>query len=103
MGVVGTNYHEVPLDVEDYLSYVPQTVGAQTDLTQAQFDDERANLPELNVLYNQLVADGFMLVTFSRVQMSTGEVVTQAVLVKEDLSAATTLMRQGDHAIAYTL
>jgi len=101
--LAGTNYSQQLFDVVDYLSYVPQTVVKKTPLTQPQFDAERQSSPDLNTLYTRALASGFVSGTLNSLNLSTGQVVTQAILAKPDLSAITLMSLESGQALALAM
>ncbi len=96
----GASLAESPVKVADYLEHAPRIIVQTTRLTAAQFEQERQALPELETLYQRASAGGFVDVTVNSLGLNTGEVITQAVLLKPDLGAAMYLTRQADHAEA---
>ncbi|MFN3762308.1 MAG: Ig-like domain-containing protein, partial [Anaerolineae bacterium] len=80
--LVGTNFSQPLLNVDDYLDYISEMVEERTTLTPEQFDAVRQASPDLNKLYNEVVASGFVSGTFESLRLSSGRVVTQAVLIR---------------------
>jgi uncharacterized repeat protein (TIGR01451 family) len=101
--LVGANLSQPMFDVNDYLSYVPQTVVQETTLTQAQFDAELQSSPDLNTLYTGALASGFISGTLDSLDISTGQIVTQAILAKPDLSAIALVFQESGQAMAMTM
>lgn len=100
--LVGTNYSQPLLNVNDYLSYIPQTVEERTALTPEQFDAVRQASPDLNKLYNEVVASGFVSGTFESLRLSSGRVVTQAVLIRPPIfnPSVALVFQESDQAMA---
>jgi hypothetical protein len=101
--LIGANISQPMLDVNDYLDYVPVTVLQETALTQTQFDQARQSSPDLDALYSGALASGFLSGTYSSLSMSTGQVITQAVLLKPDLSGFAVVFQESDQAMAMTV
>ena len=101
--LIGANLSQPMLDLNDYLDYVPVTVVQETALTPTQFDQARQSSPDLDALYRGALASGFLSGTYSSLSMSTGQVVTQAVLLKPDLSGFAVVFQESDQAMAMTV
>jgi hypothetical protein len=101
--LIGANLSQPMLDLKDYLDYVPVTVLQETALTPTQFDQARQSSPDLDALYSGALASGFLSGTYSSLSMSTGQVVTQAVLLKPDLSGFAVVFQESDQAMAMTV
>ncbi len=101
--LIGANLSQPMLDLNDYLDYVPVTVVQETALTPAQFDQARQSSPDLDALYRGALASGFLSGTYSSLSMSTGQVVTQAILLKPDLSGFAVVFQESDQAMAMTV
>ena len=99
--MVGVNLPHPPLLVEDYLNYEPLFTVDETPLSQAEFDAERAALPDLDTLYNQLLARGFAGEVYYSLEMNTSQTAIQAVFTTEDARSMAYLYREGAEAMAY--
>ena len=98
----GTNLEECPFDVSLYLAYTPREVLDEVALTEAQVEAERLAYPDLDTIYTQAVADGFIFGYAARLTVSSGEVITQVVLIQTDERAVMYLRRQEDQVRAST-
>jgi hypothetical protein len=82
--ISGSNLPGPLFDVNEYLSYVPRTLNAVTDLSIDQVNALRASSPELEKLYQQALADGFKYAGAERQVYSTGQESVQVDLLRFD-------------------
>jgi len=96
----GTNFPG-GFNVQSYLDYVPTTVVAERQLTSNEVQAERQAYPELNQLYSQATQEGFAFGVANSLTLSTGEQMTETVLLRfQPKFAAMFLRRQGGRAQA---
>lgn len=99
--LVGSNYNTGLLDLNAYLNYVPPTVTASQSLSQSQWDALLAGAADLNALYTQALADGYLWASAERVTLNSG-IVTQAVLIHGQQRNVRVLYDDGVQAYATT-
>ncbi len=73
------NYNAGQFAVDEYTAYQPVTVTAQVAVSQAEFDALRVTTPDLQTLYDQTVAQGYVYLEAGRTTFSDGTSVTGAV------------------------
>jgi parallel beta-helix repeat protein len=78
----GSNLPGPLFDVNEYLTYVPRTLDAVTDLSADQVNQLRGTSPELEKLYQQALADGFKYAGAERQVYSTGQEAVQVDLLR---------------------
>lgn len=100
--LAGQNLENCPFDVSPYLAYVPREVLSEVSLTEAQVNGERTAYPDLDTIYTQALGDGFLFGDASRLHVSSGDVITQVVLLDLEQRAIMYLRRQGDQVRAST-
>ena len=98
----GTNLYTDMIDVSPYLAYTPLEIVDETVLTEAQIEAERQAHPDMDTIYTQALADGFVFGTAVRFSVNGGEQVTQTLLLDLDRRAVMYLGLQGDQVIAST-
>ena len=96
----GTNIPD-GFNVQSYLAYVPTTIVVERQLTSTEVQAERLAYPEFNQLYGQATQEGFAFGVANSLTLSTGEQMTEIVLLRfQPKFAAMFLRRQGDRAQA---
>jgi len=100
--LVGANYNAELLDLAPYLAYTPVTATATQPLSQAEWDGYLAANPDLNTLYTQALADGYVWASAEGVSLSSGAVVTQAVMLQLQQQRVRSLHIEDEHARATT-
>lgn len=95
----------LPLGLSDppaYLDLAVPALAGMTALTPAQFNAERAAYPELDALYTQALAEGFVDGGAVRLDLDAGAPITQAALLLPAQGEVRYLRRQGDQVLAST-
>jgi uncharacterized repeat protein (TIGR01451 family) len=86
----GRNVDASLFNVDEYLAYVPRVQTAVADLSESQIETLRGGDPEMDAIYDQAEADGYHFGSATEQSYSSGEKLTQVILVKvekEDLFA----------------
>ncbi len=96
----GTNLNLTAFDVGPYLIYSPTLLVMETNLSDAQFQAERQASSDLNTIYSQAIAGGFILGTADRLTLSSGTVLTRVILMRPDQDAVMYIQRRSDLVIA---
>jgi uncharacterized repeat protein (TIGR01451 family) len=98
----GTN---LPLSLpnpEWYAALLPVDLLGSTLLTEVELAAERTAYPDLDLLYTQAEADGFLPGGAVRLALDAAEPITQVVLLRTDSEEVMYLRRQGDQVLAAT-
>ncbi|MDX9953013.1 MAG: Ig-like domain-containing protein [Anaerolineae bacterium] len=89
-------------DPQTYLDLEVPVLAGMAALTPAQFDAERAAHPELDALYTTALAAGFVDGGAVRLDLESGDPITQAVLLHPMQGEVRYVRRQGDQVLAAT-
>jgi hypothetical protein len=101
--MLGSGLQNGQLLPADYLAYQPYTVTAKQTLTESQFNAGLPALPDLNTLFTQAQAAGFLKGSYNRQTMSNGDLYTQAVLLRPDLSEIQFVTGSNLGAVSYVI
>jgi uncharacterized repeat protein (TIGR01451 family) len=103
--LAGANYGQTEMDVTPYLSYTPVTTTGETPLSDPQVATELAAYADMRILFTRAISAGFAYDGWggTRSTLSTGEPVTQVVLLSSDRSATVFLRRRGTEIQATTM
>ncbi|MBI3977114.1 MAG: hypothetical protein HY331_02905 [Chloroflexi bacterium] len=93
--LVGTNVGQAGIVVAPYLTYTPRTIAGAVALSSGELQSERATYADLEKIYGEAIAAGFILGEASRLTMSGGESVVQVVLFNGNAGSVMYLRRQG--------
>ncbi len=94
--LVGSNLNQSLFDLNAYLAYEPTLLTGSQPLSEAEFAAERAASPDLQTLYDQALADGFVYGSAEWMTISQGSPILQAILIQPDRREVRFLRRQGD-------
>jgi hypothetical protein len=89
-----------PLETTPYFAYRAATVASSTPLLAADVEAERAQYPDLDQLYRDLLDAGYILVGAIRQTLDAGEPVTQLVLINQGKNGFAFVNRQGAEVVA---
>jgi uncharacterized repeat protein (TIGR01451 family) len=98
----GTNLYTDTLDVTPYLAYSGLSAQSQTSLAEAQIETQRQARADFDALYTQALGAGYAFGAATRFQMSTGEIITQTVMLHLEQQTVRYLSLSADRALAST-
>jgi uncharacterized repeat protein (TIGR01451 family) len=78
----GSNVPDSPFTVADYLNYTERKVTGETELSEADLTAARGRMEDLQILYDQAIADGFVFGSARRQNFNTGDVLNEAIMIK---------------------
>lgn len=96
------NYNAGQFAVDEYTAYQPVTVAAQVTVSQAEFKALRAASADLQTLYAQAIAQGYVYLEAGRTDFSDGTAVTGAVFRTPDRRSVRLLTLYEGSAMAVT-
>jgi Bacterial Ig-like domain/Domain of unknown function DUF11 len=100
--LAAANLGQTDIDVAEYFAHEPQPIVAETLLSDAELAAEIRSNGELETLFQQATGDGFLHARGTRTSTSTGETITEILMINPDQGAATSLNHIGDTVLAIT-
>jgi len=100
--LAGDNVNAELLDTTPYLAYTPLTTTETLPLTQTAWDAYLATNADLTTLYTQALAEGYMWASAERISLSNGDVLTQAIVLREQEPWLRALISRSGNARATT-
>ncbi len=100
--LVGDNFNTELLDAAPYHAYTPLTATETLSLTQTAWDAYLATNADLTTLYDQALAEGYMWASAERISLSNGDVLTQAIVLREQEPWLRAIISRGGNARATT-
>ncbi|MFN8444982.1 MAG: Ig-like domain-containing protein [Caldilineaceae bacterium] len=94
--VGATDWANSPFNVQPYLTYTPVTVTSRQALGQAELLSEQQTSPQFAQIFQRTGQAGYQFNDLSRFTLSSGEVVTQALLTILDQGQASLIQHSGN-------
>jgi hypothetical protein len=101
--MLGNGLENGQLSPADYLNFQPYTVNSRKTLSESQFKSVLPQQPDLNLLYNQALVGGYYKGAFNQQTMSNGDVFSQALMLKPDLSEILLVTGSSNGALSYAI
>ncbi|MBN1873361.1 MAG: Ig-like domain-containing protein, partial [Anaerolineae bacterium] len=100
--LVADNYNNGLLDMTPYETYTPPAATETGPLTFAEWEAKLTTIPDLNTLYTQAVADGFVWGTADLVRLNNGDLIAQAMMLHTEQRVVRILYGDANHPYAAT-
>jgi len=101
--VLGNGLENGQLNPLEYYEYIPFEETSRSSLSENEFLAILPTLPDLQTLYTQMLDLGYVSGLFNRLIMNDGQVFTQAVMVKPDISELAFVTGNENGSLAYII